>query len=55
VIDEIVGMRKNGSHVSTSVKTDTGISIGIVGIWESLWKDPNVWRAPRGTAREWND
>lgn len=54
-IEEIVEMRRSASRVSTNVKTDTETSIGIVGMWESLWKDPNVWKAPREIAREWSD
>lgn len=52
--DEIVEMRKNASRVSTNAKTDTGTSIGTVGMWESLLRDPNVWKAPRGIARGWS-
>ena len=52
---EIVEMRKNANRVNTNVKTDnTGTSIGTVGMWESLSKDPNVWKAPRGIVRGWN-
>lgn len=51
----IVGMRRSASRVSTSARTGTGTSTGIAGMWESLWKGPSVWKAPRGIAREWSD
>jgi len=38
-----------------NAKTDnTGTSIGIVGMWESLLRELNVWKAPKGIARGWN-
>lgn len=54
VIEEVAGMRKNVNRASTNARTDTGTNTGIVGMSESLWRDPSAWRLPRGVAREWS-
>lgn len=47
-------MKKNANHVNTNVRIGTEINTGIVGMWESLWKDLSVWKAPKENVTEWN-